>query len=855
MSDIKTQIDQLRERLNYLNHRYYIDAVSEVSDQDFDYLMKELEALETAHPEFADPNSPTQRVGGTILDAFESRDHSIPMLSLSNTYNFDELREFHERVLRFLKEGGHSTDRLVYTVEPKIDGVSISLRYENGQLVQALTRGNGTRGDVVTQNVRTIRSLPLTLKNAPELIEVRGEIFMPKAGFEAMNERRAAEGKDLFANPRNACAGTLKSLDSGEVAKRPLDVILYAPGTSSEPASSQTGFLEQIKTLGFKVSDLNRTCQGIDEVLQAVDDLEKLRYELPFEIDGAVIKVNDYDLQEILGFTAKAPRWAISYKYAAEKAITELKAITVQVGRTGALTPVAELEPVLLSGSTVSRATLHNFDELARKDVRVGDFVEIEKAGEIIPAVLRFIPEKRPAGAEAFPRPTHCPVCGGAVEDLPDETVVRCVNISCPAVLQTSLEHFASKNAMDIDSLGSAVIEVMIREGLLNDPADLYELDDSARMKLMQQEGFGSKSVTKLTQSIEASKKRPADRVLFALGIRHIGAKMASTLLEELESIEVLEKASKSALFTSFKAKFLPHLPMELKLRLQSMTTLKDTYGLWSDLLRLKKHRTAFFSSASSEIEALCSEIPEIAQIWQKKTKTADQEQQLMRLILKAWIPEAVLHYRKINGVDQAVGASLADFFANETNVQLLERLKSAGLQFVMEKQEVTGDSFFSGKTVVLTGTLHEMGRREASALLKAQGAKVTSSISANTDFLIAGENAGSKLKKAESLGVAVLSEADMLNYLQGGGAEATEPETVEDPQPIEAESPKSTESVEIEAKPATSAKSCILSSTRPKPSALAAEPPPEQVEPQEAKVEKPTKESKDDGPEQLMLF
>ena len=782
MSDVLEQIEKLRDRLNYLNHKYYVEAVSEVSDYEYDQMMKELEALETANPQFADPSSPSCRVGGEILEHFVTRDHAIPMLSLSNTYNAGELRDFHQRVLRFLADTGQDSSKLVYTVEAKIDGVSISLRYEEGKLVHALTRGNGQQGDDVTSNVRTIKSIPLTLTNAPEVLEVRGGIFMPKAVFDKLNVKRVEAGKASFANPRNACSGTLKQLDSRQVAKRPLDAILYAPGDTTDPVDSQAAFLDHIRGLGFKVSDLNKVCHGIDEVLQAVEELEELRYKLPFEIDGAVIKVNDYSLQEVLGFTSKSPRWAISYKYEAEKAITRLNAITIQVGRTGALTPVAELEPVLLSGSTVSRATLHNFDELERKDVRVGDFVEIEKAGEIIPAVIRVVIDKRPEGAERVTRPTVCPVCGEPVEDLMDEAAMRCVNLQCPAMVKTALGHFASKGAMDIDSLGPAVVELLVDNDYVTSPVDLYEMSEATRDELMDFDGLGPKSVNKLTDSIKKSLSQPAHRVLFGLGVRHIGAKMAQTLLDDFESIDAMIEASDPAFLSILKAQLAPCLSPELGMKLKSVTKLSDSLVITSELLRLKKYRESFIAAAADQINALVNREncpAELKALAIKNGRKSDDDQQFVRLLLQELFPKAQLHWRKISGVDLAVTQSMADFFGNEKNLSLLNRLKAAGLQFVQQKIEVATGSIFAGKTCVLTGTLHQMGRREAGELLKTHGANVSSSISKKTDFLIAGDNAGSKLAKAQSLVVTVLTEQEMLDMLNASDNSSEEVEDV----------------------------------------------------------------------------
>ena len=739
MSKIETQINELRKQLNHYNFRYYVDAISEITDYEYDQLLKTLEKLELEHPNYFDESSPTQRVGGEVLPEFTSKKHSVPMLSLGNTYNAQELIDFDQRIKRFL----NSEKEVTYCVEPKIDGVGISLCYENGKLIHALTRGNGEAGDDVTSNVKTIKSIPLTLKDAPALLEVRGEIFMPKARFDLMNERRQAEGKEKFANPRNATAGTLKSLDSKVAASRPLDAILYAPGSLSFEPESQIDFLNTIHAFTFKTSELNRSCNGIDEVLTAVSDLEKLRYGLDFEIDGAVIKVNNYELQSELGFTAKAPRWAISYKYQAEKALTRVNGITVQVGRTGALTPVAELTPVALSGSTVARATLHNFDELERKDVRVGDLVEIEKAGEIIPAVIRVLIDQRPPEAKPFSRPTICPVCHEPTEDVVGEAVVRCVNLQCPAMLKTSLTHFSSKNAMDIDSLGTAVVELLVDENFVSSPADLYELTDKQRLTLQSYEGLGSKSINKLFESLELSKKRPADRLLFALGIRHVGSKVASVIMQEYKDIGCLVLAASAETLAQLQVKIKPLLPTELSMRATS--TLSDFISTIGDLLRLKKNRVGF-----------------VAKVKAANLVVKDDSADAIRTLLSELVPDARLHYHKIAGVESAVNSSLCRYFGNPDNLEVVERLKSAGLTFKVEELEVKA-SVFTDKTCVITGTLTQMGRRDAAKLLESFGAKVTSSVTSKTHFLIAGENAGSKLTKAEKLGIEVLSESEFI--------------------------------------------------------------------------------------------
>ncbi|MCJ8332513.1 MAG: NAD-dependent DNA ligase LigA, partial [Lentisphaeria bacterium] len=536
------QIAKISKQLEYHNNKYYIEADPEVSDFEYDRLYKELEKLESEHPELMRDDSPTQKVGGLVLSSFEQFDHPVPMLSLDNTYSADELRAFHKRIVKLL---GH--ENFDYFVEPKIDGVSISIRYENGSLLRALTRGNGATGDNVTHNVKTIGSVPLRLQgdDIPAIWEARGEVFIAKKEFEKMNAELEANGEQLYANARNTCAGSLKQLDSNVAAQRPMDIFFYATGEVDGPdIETHQMMIEQLTSYGLKVCDFTRSCKDIDSALAAIEELETLKAELPYEIDGAVIKVNDYSLREELGFTSKAPRWAISYKYAAEKAITRLKDITIQVGRTGILTPVAELEPVFLSGSTVSRATLHNFEELERKGVRIGDMVEIEKAGEIIPAVLRYIESERDGSETSISVPEACPSCQGPVEKVEGGVAVKCPNLECPDQVKYRLSHFVSRTAMNIDNLGEAIIEMLIEQDVVKAPADLYEIDEIAYARLSDVDGLGSLSLKKIETNIEASKSNPPWRLIHGLGIRQVGKRASERLMEHFNNIDALMAAS-----------------------------------------------------------------------------------------------------------------------------------------------------------------------------------------------------------------------------------------------------------------------------------------------------------------------
>lgn len=543
LAQAQVRAPELRRQLEHHNHQYYVLAQPEISDQEYDRLYRELVDIEAVFPELATPDSPTQRVGGEPLTAFATRRHAVPLMSLDNTYNAEELQEFDRRARNLL-----GIAAIGYTVEPKIDGLSISLRYEDGVLAYAVTRGNGTEGDEVTANIRTIGSVPLRLRTSqpPAVWEVRGEIYLSRKQFDTLNRQREAAGDTLFANARNAAAGTLKLLDPKEVARRKLEAVFYGCGeVVGTSVPTQLALREKLQEYGFRTAPLVACAASITEAWDAISRFETARHDLPYETDGAVIKVNAFGLREQLGVTAKAPRWAIAYKYAAEKAQTRLRAITVQVGRTGTLTPVAELEPVFLAGSTISRATLHNFEELQRKDIRVGDLVEIEKAGEVIPAVVRALKEAR-TGAEAVPQPpTQCPACGGPVGANPGEVAIRCLNPQgCLGQTKERLSHFSSRIAMDIECLGEAMVILLVDRGYIRTPADLYELPDAKWRELMLIPGLGEKSMANLRKAVEKSKQNPPWRLLFGLGIRHVGAKAAQTLMGHFNSIDALAAAS-----------------------------------------------------------------------------------------------------------------------------------------------------------------------------------------------------------------------------------------------------------------------------------------------------------------------
>lgn len=644
----------LRAEIERHNELYYQQAQPEITDQQFDVLLRELQEIEQAHPELLTPDSPTQRVGGAPLEGFAQITHRVPMMSLDNTYSEGELREFFQRLQK-----GLGRERILCTIEPKVDGVAVSVRYENGVLAHAATRGDGRVGDDITQNLKTIRSLPLRLpRHVPQTFEVRGEVYMTRAVFDKLNREREEAGEPTYANPRNTTAGTLKQLNSREVAKRPLNIVFYGLGDPGDAkVSTQRDIVKLLQEAGLPRADHIWESDSAEEILEAIHELDQKRRKLPYDTDGAVIKVNSFTEQRELGATSKAPRWAIAYKYAAEQAETKLLAVDIQVGRTGALTPVARLEPVFLSGSTVSNATLHNFEEIERKDIRVGDHVIIEKAGEIIPAVISVNKEKRSGREKRIVPPTHCPECGAKAEKDEGQVVIRCTNPECPEQLKRRMEHFTHRGAMDIRGVGEQVVAQLVDAKLARDVADLYDLNELSLARLERQ---GAKSIENLLKGIAESKQQPPWRLLFGLGIIHVGASSARSLMEYFGSLDELAKAESA------------------------------------DLL-------------------------------------------------------------KVQDIGGIVAESLHAWFRDERNVKLLGRLRAAGLQFSNPKVEQASDKF-AGTTWVITGTLSQ-SREEIADLIRANGGKVSGSVSSKTTYLLAGEEAGSKLEKAAKLGVKVLGE------------------------------------------------------------------------------------------------
>ena len=664
--EISERAQQLRDLINRYNFLYYSADDPEVTDAEYDRLFAELKQLETKYPELVTPDSPTQRVGSAPLDKFTQVTHAMPMLSLDNVFDEAELTAFNQRVRDRL-----NTDAVItYAAEPKLDGLAISIRYENGLLVQAATRGDGAVGEDVTENVRTIRNIPLKLhgNNVPQVVEIRGEIYMPKAGFEKLNQQRLANNEKLFVNPRNAAAGSLRQLDSSVTASRPLALFCYGLGEieGMERPASHTEAMQIISQWGGAVCPDTKQLQGVEACLEYLHELGERRATLPYDIDGVVFKVDDSRLQERLGFVSRAPRWAIAYKFPAQEESTQVLDIEVQVGRTGALTPVARLQPVFVGGVTVSNATLHNEDEVRRKDVRIGDTVIIRRAGDVIPEVVQVVKDKRPDNAVEFVMPSQCPVCGAEVERVEGEAVARCSGgLFCGAQRKEAIKHFASRKALDIDGLGDKIVEQLVDAELIKDPADLFYL---TKAQLSALERMGDKSAENLVNALNHAKNTRFARFLYALGIREVGEATARSLALHF-------------------------------VKLDKLTTAKE-----DELI-------------------------------------------------------------EIEDVGPVVAHHIYTFFRQEHNLDVIQRLLDAGVSWPEEKP-VYADSELTGKTVVLTGTLENLSRSEAKEKLLALGAKVAGSGSAKTDYVVAGRDAGSKLNKAQSLGIEVVDEATLIQWI-----------------------------------------------------------------------------------------
>ncbi len=658
----KARVEKLTQDINHHNIAYHVQDKPEIEDYEYDMLMRELIELEETYPEFKLPNSPTQRVGGEVLDGFKEVVHNTQKLSLSNVFDEGDIRDFDNRARKALEE------EVSYIVELKIDGLTVVLNYEAGIFVRGATRGNGIKGEDITSNLKTVKSIPLTLKE-PLDIEVRGEVFIGKKEFEKLNAMREEMEEQVFANPRNAAAGSLRQLDAKITARRPLDIFVFnLEHIEEKKLRTHAEALEYLKSLGFKTSPYLIECNNAEEIIAQCDYWKDKRGELPFEIDGLVIKVNDLSQREVLGSTTKTPRWATAYKFPPEKKATKLVDIIIQVGRTGAMTPTAVLEPVRLAGSVVGRATLHNEDFIKEKDIRIGDMVIVQKAGDVIPEIVEVVKDKRMGNEIPYEMPKNCPVCGAESAREEGEAAIKCTNISCPAQLKRSLFHFVSRDAMNIEGLGPQIMTLLMDKGFIKDAADIYKLHEK-KDEIMQIDRMGEKSVNNLLDAIEASKQNPLERLIFGLGIRMIGARASKLIANRFTNIDEFFAASFEDLIT----------------------------------------------------------IPEIG---------------------------------------DKMAASIITFFKQEQNRELIERLKIFGVNTNSHKKKQEEKAQFKGKTFVLTGALMSMSRDKAKEIIEGFGGKVSGSVSKKTNYVLAGEDAGSKLAKANEIGVEIINEEDFMKWI-----------------------------------------------------------------------------------------
>ncbi len=671
LAEARRRVKQLREEIEQHNYNYFVLNQPTIPDSEYDRLLRELQELEEQFPNLRSPTSPTQRIGAPPQTEFQTVRHSIPMLSLANAFSDAEVRDFDARV----KKLGES-EQIQYVTEPKFDGLAVELVYENGIFVLGATRGDGERGEDVTPNLKTIKSIPLRLRQPkdlpmPKKLEVRGEVYMEREDFRTLNESRAQADEPLFANPRNAAAGSLRQLDPAITAQRRLHIFCYDVGkTVGVSFKNQEELLLTLPRYGLRVCPIYQICKNIDEALEFYRQMQQRREELPYEIDGIVIKVNDFGIRQAVGEVSRSPRWAIAYKFPPKQATTRVKEIIVQVGRTGKLTPVAVLEPVALAGVTIQHATLHNQDEIDKKDIRIGDWVLIQRAGDVIPEVVQSITKRRIGSERRFTMPVHCPVCGDRVVRLPDEVDYRCVNLSCPARLKESLLHYASKGAADIEGLGEKWIEALMKAGLVKEIPDLYALKDR-QIELVRLERMGAKLAQNLLEAIGKSKKIPLARFIYGLGIRHVGERLSELLALHFRSLDALMNATEEGLL-------------------------------------------------------------------------------------------------KVEEVGPTVAQSILSFFGDERNRRMIQRLREAGVTIVEESAPGAAGPL-AGKTFVFTGTLKNMTRGQAEALVKAAGGRISSSVSRKTDYVVAGEEPGSKLERARALGVKVLSEEEFQKLIEEG--------------------------------------------------------------------------------------
>ncbi|MFQ3549785.1 MAG: NAD-dependent DNA ligase LigA [Armatimonadota bacterium] len=672
-SEILAEVKRLHEKINHANYLYYVKDTPDISDAEYDALMKRLIEIENLYPSLITPDSPTQRVGAKPQTEFAVHTHIMPMLSLANANSDEELKAFDARVKKFLKYS--DSEKIEYICELKLDGLAVSLTYIDGILTSGATRGDGTQGENITENIKTIKSIPLRLMsdnllyNIPNLVEIRGEIILTHEEFKRINDERTLNGEPVFSNPRNAAAGSVRQLDPSVTSKRKLTMFCYGIGACDGlEMKSQEDVLKNLSAWGLKVNPNTKVCNGIDEVSKYITEWKEKRLTLNYDTDGVVVKVNSRELQDSLGNVARSPRWAVAYKYPAMQAVTKINNIRMQVGRTGSLTPVADLEPVIVGGVKVSHATLHNENEIKRKDIKIGDMVVVQRAGDVIPEVVSVLTEKRTGDEIDFVMPNRCPECGGEVIKPEGEAVARCINSDCPALVRQRIIHFVSRPAMNIDGVGPAIIDQLLDNNLIKDPADLYLLKEEDISKL---ERMAEKSASNTINAIQQSKKASLERLIYALGIRHVGERTALVLADIFGNIDNLIAATEEEL-------------------------------------------------------------------------------------------------SEINDIGPVMAKSIVDYFANEDNIELINKLKAVGINPTKENKASKGT--FEGKTFVFTGTLQHFTRDEAEKIVLSLGGKASSSVSSKTDFLVAGEKAGSKLEKAQSLGVNIISEEDFKNMLKEAG-------------------------------------------------------------------------------------
>ena len=750
----KKRILDLQKQLEYHNHNYYVLSKSEISDFEYDIMMNDLIELEKQFPEFATTNSPTKNVGSDIVEGFKQIKHKYPMLSLGNTYNEEDLRDFDNRIRKNI-----NTD-FQYICELKYDGASISLTYKNGKLISALTRGDGVQGDDITNNILKVKTIPkeLVTNEFPAEFEIRGEIFMPHKVFNRLNIERVENNKTPFANPRNATSGTIKMHDSRIVEKRELDCFLYYMLADSLPSNSHYKNMQEAKQWGLKISDDIKICENIDDVLLFINYWEKERQNLPFDIDGIVIKVDSISLQEELGYTAKSPRWAISYKFKAEQVSTKLISIDYQVGRTGVITPVANLKPVQLAGTVVKRASLHNADQIEMLDIRINDDVYVEKGGEIIPKIVGVKKETRDVDSQVTKFITNCPECNAKLIRKQGEASHYCPNeLACPPQIKGKIEHFISRKAMNIDGLGEETIDLLFKESLLLNVSDLYDLKEEDISPL---ERMGEKSAQRILKSIEESKTKPFHKVLYGLGIRDVGEVTAKVLVKYIKDIDVFIKACDKSLFAEIKNKFADFMPSNMYISKENTCDLHQQFFDAENFIDIIKIFYTLFSSKRLQEEFLKS-------YYSKTEINIKDKKEEIRQIIKEHFPDAIFLFFRFPNIDISTISNIVLYFSEQKNIDIINKLSDSGVQMSAEEIHNTNEQYLENESIVISGTFKHYSRDEYKQMITDFGGKNPSSISSKTTILLAGEKIGkSKLEKASALNIKMISETEFLNLV-----------------------------------------------------------------------------------------